>query len=120
RANADTVLQLLASVERASEHPLAAAIVAAAQAKNLPLLDVVDFDSPVGKGVLGTVQAKRVVCGSAKFLAEQGATAPPAGAGEAVRAKGATVIYVAINGEYAGFVGVADPIKASTPAAIRA
>ncbi|WP_415791941.1 copper-transporting P-type ATPase [Bordetella tumulicola] len=115
-----TLLQLLASVERASEHPLAAAIVAAAQEQNLALLPVTDFDSPVGKGVMGTVEGRRVVCGSARFLTEQGVAVPSTEAGEAVRAKGATVIHVGIDAAYAGFVGIADPIKASTPQAIQA
>ncbi|KWT70861.1 Lead, cadmium, zinc and mercury transporting ATPase [Variovorax sp. WDL1] len=117
--DADTVLQKLASVERASEHPLAAAIVADAQERQLPLLPVTDFDSPVGKGVVGTVQGARVVSGSAKFLAEHGIeTGTLNVAAEGVRAQAATVIFVGIGGQMAGFVGIADPIKASTPQAI--
>ena len=119
--DADTVLQQLASVERASEHPLAAAIVADAQERNLQLSQVTDFDSPVGKGVVGTVKGVKVVCGSAKFLAEFGIDVsgmePSA---EAIRAKAATVIFVGLDGRPAGFVGIADPIKASTPQAIKA
>jgi P-type Cu+ transporter len=118
---ADAVLQKLASVERASEHPLAAAIVAEAQARKLSLLPVLDFDSPVGKGVAGIVEGAKVVCGSAKFLAEHGIEVGPAEpAAEALRAKAATVIYVGIDGRLAGFVGIADPIKASTAQAIAA
>ena len=109
------VLQQLASVERASEHPLAAAIVADAQERNLQLSQVTDFDSPLGKGVIGTVNGVKVVCGSAKFLAEYGvdvsAMEPKT---ETVRAKAATVIFVGLDGKPAGFVGIADPIKAST------
>ncbi len=118
---ADEVLQKLASVERASEHPLAAAIVADAKARNLPLSSVLDFDSPVGKGVVGTVDGIRVVCGSAKFLAENGVdvSAMEPGA-EAIRARAATVIFVGLGGRLAGFVGIADPVKASTPRAIKA
>lgn len=115
------VLQKLASVERASEHPLALAIVAGAQTHQLPLLPVVDFDSPLGKGVIGTVGGQRVVSGSAKFLAEQGldvaSLAPPA---EAQRRQAATVIYVGIDGRLAGFAAVADPVKATTLQALQA
>jgi Cu+-exporting ATPase len=119
--DASVVLQQLASVERASEHPLAAAIVADAQERNLQLSQVTDFDSPVGKGVLGTVNGVKVVCGSAKFLSEHGVDVsdmePKA---EFARAKAATVIFVALDGKPAGFVGIADPVKASTPRAIKA
>jgi Cu+-exporting ATPase len=119
--DAATVLQKLASVERASEHPLAAAIVADAQERQLPLLPVTDFDSPAGKGVVGTVEGVRVVSGSAKFLAEHGIEAGAmSAAAEGVRAQAATVIFVGIGGQMAGFVGIADPIKASTPQAIAA
>jgi P-type Cu+ transporter len=117
----NAVLQRLASVERASEHPLAAAIVADAQERGLPLSAVEDFDSPVGKGVVGTVDGIHVVCGSAGFLAEHGIEVSVlTHAAEAVRAKAATVIFVALDGRLGGFVGIADPIKASTPHAIRA
>ena len=117
----DDVLQKLASVERASEHPLAAAIVADALARKLTLSPVADFDSPLGKGVVGVVQGLRVVCGSARFLAESGIeVAALAAAAEAVSAKAATVIFVGIGGRLAGFVGIADPVKASTAQAIAA
>jgi P-type E1-E2 ATPase len=115
------VLQKLASVERASEHPLAAAIVADALEKKLALAPVEDFDSPVGKGVVGTVDGTKVVCGSAKFLAEHGIdVAALGGQAESVRAQAATVIFVGLDGKLAGFVGIADPIKATTKAAIQA
>lgn len=118
---AHAVLQKLASVERASEHPLAAAIVADALEKKLALSPVEDFDSPVGKGVVGTVDGTKVVCGSAKFLAEHGIdVAALIGQAESVRAKAATVIFVGLDGKLAGFVGIADPIKATTKAAIQA
>lgn len=117
----DTLLQRLASVERASEHPLAAAIVADAQARGLALSPVEAFDSPLGKGVLGTVDGVRIACGSARFLAEQGVDAAPLQArAEDVRAKAATVIFVAIDQRLAGFVGIADPVKPTTPAALAA
>ncbi len=117
----DTVLQRLASVERASEHPLAAAIVAAAAERKLTLSPVTGFDSPAGKGVVGAVEGGQVVCGSASFLAEKGIdVASLAAAAEAVRAQAATVIFVGLGGKLAGFVGIADPVKASTPQAIKA
>lgn len=118
---ADAILQQLASVERASEHPLAMAVVAAAGERKLPLSDVTDFDSPVGKGVVGKVDGVAVASGSAKFLAEHGIdTAPLDAAAERQRARSATVIYVALAGRLAGFVAIADPIKATTPAALQA
>lgn len=115
----DPMLQKLASVERASEHPLATAIVADAQERKLALLPVSDFDSPVGKGVVGVVDGARVVCGSGKFLVEQGIeVGAMAAEAEQVSAKAATVIFIGIDGRLAGFVGIADPVKASTPQAI--
>ena len=118
---ASQVLQKLASVERASEHPLAAAIVSDAQERGLALSPVEDFDSPVGKGVTGTVDGAHVVCGGPKFLAEHHIdTSGMSEAAEVVRAKAATVIFVGIDGRLAGLVGIADPIKPSTPQAIRA
>jgi Cu+-exporting ATPase len=115
------VLQALASVERASEHPLATAIVAAAQERKLALSPAVDFDSPVGKGVVGTVDGRAVVAGSARFLAERAIVASALeAAAERERQQAATVIFVGVDGEPAGFVAIADPIKATTPEALRA
>jgi Cu+-exporting ATPase len=117
----EDVLQKLASVERASEHPLALAVVATAQERKLAFLNVADFDSPVGKGVVGTVQGVHVVSGASKFLAEQGVDVSPLNAAaEQQRAKSATVIFVALDGKLAGFVAIADPIKATTPQALAA
>jgi len=117
----ERVLQLLASVERASEHPLAMAIVTEAAERQLALSPVADFDSPVGKGVVGTVDGHGVVCGSPKFLAENGIdTAALSAAAEARRRMAATVIFVGVDGKLAGFVAIADPIKATTRAALRA
>jgi Cu+-exporting ATPase len=117
---AEDVLQKLASVERASEHPLALAIVMDAQARKLTLAPVTDFDSPVGKGVIGTVDGQSIVSGSVKFLAEHSIdTASLATAAEGQRQKAATVIFVGISGKLAGFVAIADPIKATTPDALR-
>lgn len=118
---ADELLRLLASVERASEHPLAMAVVAAARERGLPLGEVSDFDSPVGKGVVGKVEGTLLVSGAAKFLAEHGiAVHALDAAAEAQRARSATVIYVAVSGRLAGFVAIADPIKETTPAALKA
>jgi Cu+-exporting ATPase len=118
--SADDVLQRLASVERASEHPLALAIVMDAQARQLTLSPVVDFDSPVGQGVVGTVDGTLVVSGSARFLAEHAIdTAILASAAEAQRQQAATVIFVGVGGRLAGFVAIADPIKATTLQALQ-
>jgi Cu+-exporting ATPase len=115
------ILRLAASVERASEHPLALAIVAAAGAKGLATSAVTDFDSPVGKGAFGTVDGKRIVLGNAKFLAEQGVdVASLASAAEELRQDGATAIFVGIDGVVAGVLAIADPVKASTPQALAA
>ena len=118
---ADEVLQQLASVERASEHPLAMAVVNDALQRRLPLSPVTDFDSPVGKGVVGTVDGARIVSGSARFLAEQGIEVGPlAEAAERQRLKAATVIFVGKDSHLAGFVAIADPIKPTTPQALQA
>jgi len=117
----ERVLQLLASVERASEHPLATAIVAEAAGRKLGLLAVTDFDSPVGKGVVGTVDGRGVVSGSPAFLAERAIdTAALSAAAEGQRQKAATVIFVGVDGKLAGFVAIADPIKATTRPALQA
>ncbi|MCW5774239.1 MAG: copper-translocating P-type ATPase, partial [Rhodospirillaceae bacterium] len=117
------LLRLAASLERGSEHPLAAAIVAAAEAKTLALAEVKDFDSPTGKGVVGTIEGRRVALGNARLLDELGLGAvPPAleARAEALRSEGATVVYVAVGDRLSGVVAVADPVKESTPAALAA
>ena len=115
------VLKFAASVEVASEHPLAAAIVAAAKERNIELARVMGFDSPTGKGAIGMVERKRVVIGNARFLAELGiATAPLEAAAEKLRADGATSIFIAINGAPAGVIAIADPVKQTTAAALDA
>lgn len=117
----EAVLQKLASVERASEHPLALAIVNDALERKLPLAPVTDFDSPVGKGVVGTVDGVQVVSGSGKFLAEHGIEVAGLNrVAEEQRARAATVIFVGVGGKLAGFVAIADPIKATTPQALQA
>jgi Cu+-exporting ATPase len=115
------LLRLAASVEQASEHPLAAAIVAAAKARDIPLAKVMGFDSPTGKGVIGMVERKRIVLGNAKFLAELSIPVDHlAESAEELRRDGATAIFAAINGKAAGAFGIADPVKATTPAALEA
>jgi P-type Cu+ transporter len=115
------VLRLAASVERASEHPLATAIVRAAAERRIELAPVRGFDSPIGKGVVAMVGGKRVALGRATFLAELGvATAPLEAAAERLRADGATAIFLAIDGKPAGIIAIADPIKPTTPVALKA
>jgi Cu+-exporting ATPase len=115
------LLRLAASVERASEHPLAAAIVAAAAERAIELAPVRGFDSPAGKGAIGMVERQRVVLGNAKFLAELGITSAALdGEAERLRQDGATAIFVAIDGTPAGIIAIADPVKPTTPAALQA
>jgi len=117
---ADDVLQKLASVERASEHPLALAIVNDAEARKLVLSAVTEFDSPVGKGVIGVVDGVQVVSGSGKFLSERGIDVMSLQeAAEKQRATAATVIFVGVGGKLAGFVSIADPVKGTTPQALQ-
>ena len=118
---ADEVLRYAASLERGSEHPLAGAILAAAQEKQLTLGEVQDFNAPTGKGVTGMVDGKRVALGNAKLLAELGIDSGTlTQRAEGLRAEGATVILAAVDGRVSGLLAIADPIKASTPDAIRA
>jgi len=115
----DEILRLAASVERASEHPLATAIVAAATHRRLALGDPVGFDSPTGKGALGKVDGKDVVLGNTRFLAERGVdVAPLSQAADELRREGATAIFVGIDGRAAGTIAIADPVKATTPEAL--
>jgi Cu+-exporting ATPase len=115
------LLRLAASVERASEHPLARAIVEAAAERKIPLIDVTDFDSPTGKGALGTVEGRRVALGNARFLAglNISTTALDSDA-ERLRQDGATAIYVAAGDKVAGVIAIADPVKATTSEALKA
>ncbi|MFG1423168.1 heavy metal translocating P-type ATPase [Xanthobacter sp. DSM 24535] len=115
------LLRLAATLERASEHPLAAAIVAAALERNLALGTAEDFDSPVGKGVTGKVDGRRLVIGSHRIMSEEGVDLSSlTGEAEALRGEGATVIFVSVDGRLGGLVAIADPIKATTPAAVAA
>jgi Cu+-exporting ATPase len=114
------LLQAAASLEKASEHPLAAAILAAAKDRQIPLLAVEGFQSLTGQGLTGTMQGRQVSIGNAAFMSSLGASAtalqPQA---EALQQDGQTVMYVALAGRFAGLIAVADPIKDSTPEAIR-
>ena len=115
----DDVLRLAASVETASEHPLALAIVEAATSRGIKTLPVVDFDSPVGKGAFGTVSGQRIVLGNAAFLDEQGVdTKALAERADAKRKDGATAIFMGIDGKLAGVLAIADPVKDTTRAAL--
>jgi Cu+-exporting ATPase len=116
-----TVLRHAASVEQASEHPLAAAIIAAARDRNIKPASVIGFDSPTGKGAIGMVERKRVVLGNTAFFAElRISTAGLNGQAEELRHDGATAIFVAIDGKAAGVIAIADPIKRTAPAALKA
>ncbi|OGA46616.1 MAG: copper-translocating P-type ATPase [Betaproteobacteria bacterium RIFCSPLOWO2_12_FULL_62_58] len=117
----DDILQLGASLERASEHPLAAAIIGGAEERKLALLPVANFQSVTGKGVRGEVNGKAVAIGNRKLLetlnVDPGALDEQA---TALRVEGQTVMFVTIENKAAGLIAVADPIKDSTPEAIRA
>jgi Cu+-exporting ATPase len=114
-------LHLAASVEQASEHPLALAIVAAAQERGLNMSAVTGFDSPTGKGVVGTLDGRRLALGNAKFLHELGI---PTNAleqdAERLRHEGATAIFLGVDGKVAAVIAIADPVKRTTPDALNA
>jgi P-type Cu+ transporter len=110
------LLKFAASVERGSEHPLASAIVAAASDRKLELSKVDGFDAPAGKGVVGSVEGKRITLGNARFLAELNIdTNALAAEGERLRGDGATALFIAVDGKPAGIIAIADPIKETTP-----
>ena len=116
------VLQLAGAVERGSEHPLAAAIVSGAEERHLNVIPVTGFESVTGHGVKGTVQNRSVVVGTADFLRQQNISSLEVEAlekqAEKLRQGGLTIMFVGIDKKAAGLLGVADPIKASTPEAI--
>jgi len=117
---ADDILRLAASVERASEHPLASAIVRSATEKQLDLSQVDQFDSPTGKGATGKVDGKSIALGNEKYLASIGVDTKQLDAeAERLRQDGATVINMAIDGRLAGVFAIADPVKTTTPQALR-
>lgn len=115
----DEVLQLAAAVERASEHPLAQAIVAAAQIRRITIPESSDFDAPAGKGTLGTVAGKRVLLGTAMFLQENGIDSRTLSAQAAdLRQSGSTAVYVAVDGRVAAVIAIVDRVKDSTREAL--
>ncbi len=115
------LLQLAASLERGSEHPLADAILRAAQQRGLALDQAEEFDSPVGRGVIGTIAGRRVALGGPRFMADQQVdTTALDREAEAMRAEGATAIFASVDGQLAGLVGIADPIRESSQQAVRA
>ncbi len=116
-----TVLSLGASLERSSEHPLAAAIVAAAKERHLEIKDVSDFASVTGKGVTGIIDGRKIAVGNTKLLKDRAvAGADLEARADALRRDGATAMFVAIDGHPGGIIAVADPIKPTTPAALKA
>ncbi len=115
------VLRLAASLEKASEHPLALAIVAAAQERGLNMSAVTEFNSPTGKGVVGVVDGRRLALGHANFLRELHiATNALEQDAERLRHDGATAIFLGVDGRLAAVIAVADPVKSTTPAALDA
>jgi heavy metal translocating P-type ATPase len=115
------MLRLAASLENRSEHPLAAAIVAAAAARNIALEEPTEFDSPTGKGVIGVVGGRKVAIGAERYLNELGIDTTALNAqAETLRRDGATAIYASVDGRVAGVFGIADPIKPTTRAALDA
>ena len=117
----DDLLRLAAGVERASEHPLAVAIVAAAQKRGVVIPAVAEFDSPTGKGAIGVVEGRRVVIGQDAFLTSLGINVSALQArADQLRADGATAVYVGVDGQAAGILAIADPIKETTAAALAA
>ncbi len=114
-----SLLQWAASLERASEHPLAAAIVAGAEARGIPFLTTESFDSVTGKGVKARVEGLSVMLGNRQLMEDSGVSSTSMAAiAETMRAGGQTVMFVAVDGTLAGLIGVADPIKPTTAEAI--
>ena len=116
----DRVLGYAASLERLSEHPLAQAIASHAEASNAQLRQVDQFDAVTGKGVLGTIDGQPVLLGNSRLLEDASVDMALVSADvERLRSQGQTVMYLAVAGKLAGYVGVADPVKATTPEAIQ-
>lgn len=113
------LLRLAATLERSSEHPLALAIVNAANERKIPFGDAQDFASPVGKGVTGTVEGRKLILGSHRIMGEASVdVSAMASKAEELRGEGATVIFMAADNVLAGLFAIADPIKATTPDAV--
>ena len=118
--SASEVLRLAGSLERGSEHPLAAAIAAGAAERNVPLDRVHDFAAVTGRGVTGTMDGRRLLLGNQRLMDEHGVALDHlASRADALRRQGGTVMFVAVDGKPAGLLAVQDPVKASTPEAIR-
>jgi Cu+-exporting ATPase len=115
-----TALQLVASVERASEHPLAQALVGAAEARGIRLSPVSDFFTATGQGAVGSVGGRQVAVGSTGFMQAAGIPQSLLGRADALRAQGKTVIYAAVDGRVSAVIAVADPVKETTPEAVAA
>jgi len=116
----DEVLRLAASLDQGSEHPLADAIVSAARAKGLELVKPADFESGSGIGVRGTIEGRRLVLGNTALMQQEGVAIDALKAdGERLRGDGASVMHLAVDGQLAGILAVTDPIKSTTPDAIR-
>jgi len=116
----EELLRLVATLERGSEHPLAAAIVSGAEERGLAIGQVSDFKSVTGKGVSGTIAGRSVALGNRQLLADMGIDSPElVAAAESLRSEGQTVMFAAIDGRPAGLIGVADPIKETSAGAIR-
>jgi Cu+-exporting ATPase len=114
------LLRLAATLEKASEHPLAAAIISGANERGVAPADVEDFQSITGKGVKGQIAGRKVILGNRRLFDDLGIDLRVLlDRAESLRADGQTVIFLAVDGQLAGLVGVADPIKATTPEAIR-
>ncbi len=119
-ASEDELLRLAASVEALSEHPLAAAVVRAAQERGLTLAQAEAFDAPAGKGVTAAVEGRRVTLGNAAIMRAEGIDVSAlAASAETLRGDGATAIFVGLDGKAAGVIAIADPIKPTTPEAVR-
>jgi Cu+-exporting ATPase len=118
-AGEDEVLRIAAALERASEHPLAAAFVEAARKGGVPTLPVTDFRAVAGMGVVGRVEGRSAAVGNARLLRDLGVAGTPEAEAQALAAEGATVVFVAVDGRTIGMVAVRDPIKASAREAIR-
>lgn len=112
------VLRFAASLEKSSEHSLAAAIIKGAEEENVRLAAVDDFESFTGKGIFGTIEGKKVLVGNTKLMQDNNVDFPADGKADELRLEGQTVMFVAVDGEPAGFVGVADTIKESAREAI--
>jgi Cu+-exporting ATPase len=120
RLSEDAILRLAASLERGSEHPIAAAILAGAKSRGAAMANVEGFTSPAGKGVSGTVEGRRLLLGNAAFLREAGIDVAAADAkADTLRQEGATVVLLAVDGRAEGLLSVSDPVKETTPEALR-